>query len=149
VRHGLQERDLRKARRYGASQEWVSLDDVIYTRDRRLGGIGAVLAFFGAFAPWSSTTVSFFGLEVGSIGSGSQHGWLLALAAMAAAIFLFRRGSGSVVLVIGVLVAAWAVLFALTTLSGNTSPSWGVALTAAGGAMLAYSGHLTNQYEGR
>lgn len=48
---------------------------------------------------------------------------------------------------LGIVVAAWALLFALTTLSGQASPSWGVGLTLVGGGLLAYSGHLTNQYE--
>lgn len=120
---------------------------MIYTRDKRIGGIGALLAFFGAFAPWASTTVSFLGFEVGSLGIQSPQAWLIAMAAIAAAIFLFRHRSGSIVLVLGILIGAWVVLFALTTLSGNNSPSWGVALTIAGGGLLAYSGHMTNQYE--
>jgi len=140
----LDERDLRKAPR---NPEWMTLDDVLYTRDKRFGAIGVLLAFFGAFAPWASTSVSFFGLEVGSFGVNSPQAWLIAMAAIAAAIFLFRQRSGSTVLVLGIIIGAWAILFALTTFSNNSSPSWGVLLTIAGGALLAYSGHMTNQYE--
>jgi len=142
----LPRRDLRGV---PPSAEWRTLDDVIYTRDGRLGGIGALLVFFGAFAPWATTSVSFFGITVGSYGVNSPQAWLIAIAGLAAGVFLFRRRSGSLVMVIGIVVAAWTVLFAITTLSGNASPSWGVALTLAGGGLLAYSGHLTNQYEQR
>lgn len=143
---GLPGRNLRGAPR---SPDWISLDDVLYTRDKRFGAIGALLVFFGAFAPWASTSVSFFGFEVGSYGVHSPQAWLVAMAAIAAAVFLFRQRSGSVVLVLGIIIGAWTILFALTTLSGSSSPSWGVLLTIAGGGLLAYSGHMTNQYEGR
>jgi len=129
------------------SADWLSLDDVLYTRDKRFGGIGALLAFFGAFVPWATTEVSFLGLRVGSQGVNSPQAWLIAVAALAAGVFLFRQRSGSIVMVIGIVVAAWTILFALTTLGGNASPSWGVGLTLAGGGLLGYSGHLTNQYE--
>ena len=130
----------------GSGAEWRTLDDVIYTRDGRFGGIGALLVFFGAFVPWASTSMSFLGLQFG-YGVNSPYAWLTALTGVAAAIFVFRPRSGSVVMVIGIVVAAWTVLFAITTLSNNTSPSLGVLLTLAGGGLLAYSGHLTNQYE--
>ena len=140
----LKERDLRNAPR---DPDWIGLDDVIYTRDKRFGGIGALLAFFGSFAPWSSASLSLWGWQVGSFGMHSPQAWLTAMIALAAAVFLFRQRSGSVVLVAGIVLAGWAVLFALTSLTGSNSPSWGVLLTAAGGGLLAYSGHLTNQYE--
>ncbi len=140
----LPKRNLRSA---GPGYEWFTLDDVLYTRDKRFGGIGTLLAFFGAFAPWATTSIGFLGFEVGSYGVNSPQAWLIALAAIAAGIFLFRQRSGSIVLVIGIIVAAWTALFALTTLSSHSSPSWGVLLTLAGGGLLAYSGHLTNQYE--
>lgn len=129
------------------SLDWLSLDDVLYTRDKRFGGIGALLVFFGAFVPWAATEVSFLGLRVGSQGVSSPQAWLIAIAGLIAGVFLFRQRSGSVVMVIGIVVAAWTILFALTTLSGNASPSWGVGLTLAGGGLLGYSGHLTNLYE--
>jgi len=139
----LPQRDLRGA---GPSLEWFTLDDILYTRDKRFGGIGALLAFFGAFSPWASSGISFLGFQA-SYGVNSPQAWIIALAAIAAGIFLFRQHSGSIVMVIGIVVAAWTLLFAITTLSNNSSPSWGVALTLAGGGLLAYSGHLTNQYE--
>jgi len=141
----LPPRDLRGGQ---APLDWLSLDDVIYTRDKRFGAIGVLLAFFGAFAPWASTPVSFMGIQVGSYGVNSPQAWLIAVAAVAAGVLLFRPRSGSIVMVMGIIIAAWTVLFALTTLSGQASPSWGVALTLAGGGLLAYSGHLTNRYEG-
>jgi len=140
----LPPRDLRGQR---PAAEWLALDDVLYTRDKRFGAIGALLVFFGAFAPWASTSLSFMGIQVGSYGVNSPQAWLIAVAAIAAGIFLFRPRSGSIVMVIGIVVAAWTVLFALTTFSNQASPSWGVALTLIGGGLLAYSGHLTNQYE--
>jgi len=140
----LPPRDLRAAR---SAADWLSLDDVIYTRDKRFGAIGVLLAFFGAFAPWASTPVSFMGIQVGAYGVNSPQAWLIAVAAIAAGVLLFRPRSGSIVMVMGIIIASWTILFALTTLSGQASPSWGVGLTLIGGGLLAYSGHLTNQYE--
>lgn len=140
----LPPRDLRRVQPTG---DWLSLDDVIYTRDKRFGAIGVLLVFFGAFAPWSSTTIAFMGIQVGSYGVNSPQAWLIAVAAVAAGLFLFRPRSGSIVMVMGIVIGAWALLFALTSLSNQASPSWGVALTLGGGGLLAYSGHLTNQYE--
>lgn len=143
-RPNLPPRNLRGAPR---SADWLSLDDILYTRDKRFGAIGALLVFFGAFAPWASTSVSFLGINVGSYGVNSPQAWLVALVGIAACVVLFRKRAGSMVMVIGIVVAAWTVLFALTTLGGNASPSWGVGLTLVGGGLLGYSGHLTNQYE--
>ena len=128
----------------GPSDDWLPLDDVLYTRDRRLGAIGAVLALFGAFLPWSQSDFSLFGLHLASTSVSSPYAWLIACAALASGTMLFRKQSGSVVMVIGLLLAAWTLLSAI---SGSASPSWGVALTLAGGGLLGYSGHLTNQYE--
>ena len=133
--------------RTSAPPEWATLDEVIYTRDKRPGAIGALLALFGSFAPWTSASMSLWGMELGSYHVGSPQAWLVALVAAAAAVFLFRKQSGSVVLALGVALGAWAILFALTTLSNQSSPSWGVLLTIVGGALLAYSGNMTNQYE--
>jgi len=142
----LPTRDLRRGSGASAA-DWYTLDDVLYTRDKRLGGIGALLVFFGAFCPWAASETYFFGLHVGSQGVNSPQAWLIALAGIGAAVLLFRRRGGSPVMVIGIVVGAWTVLFALTALTGNASPSWGTAITLAGAGMLAYSGHLTNQYE--
>lgn len=129
-----------------ASQEWLRLDDVINNRERRLGAIGALLAFLGGFCPWSTVNLPFYGYVGGSYGIGSPLSWLAALGAIAAAIFLFRLGSGSIVMVIGIGIAALAVLSALMSMGGQVSPSWGVLLTLAGGGLLGYSGYLTRLY---
>jgi len=147
VSQGSQHLPPRDLRRAAAPSDWLNLDEVIYTRDKRLGAIGVLLVFFGAFAPWANAPISFMGIQVGAYGVNSSQAWLIAVAAIAAGVLLFRPRSGSVVMVMGIIMAAWTLLFALTTLSGHASPSWGVALTLAGGGMLAYSGHLTNQYE--
>jgi hypothetical protein len=123
-------------------QEWLTLDEIINARDRRLGAIGALLAFFGSFCPWASHSTTFFGYTTGSYGVTSPFAWLVALAAIGAAIFLFRLGSGSIVMVVGIVVGALALLSILMAMSGQGSPSWGVLLTLAGGGLMAYSGHL-------
>jgi membrane-bound ClpP family serine protease len=86
-------------------------------------------------------------MSVGSYGVNSPQAWIVACAAIAGGVLLFRPRSGSAVMVLGIVVGAWALLFALTALGNQSSPSWGVGLTLVGGALLAYSGHLTNQYE--
>ena len=131
------------------SADWLSLDDILYTRDKRFGGLGALLVFFGAFSPWvsSSGLGGWVRSLIGSSPANSAQTWLVALAAVAVAVFLFRQRSGSIVMVIGIVLASWTVLFAITTLSGHSSPSWGILLTLAGSGLLAYSGHLTNEYE--
>jgi hypothetical protein len=133
------DRDLRAR----PSPDWLTLDDVIYTRDKRFGAIGALLVFFGAFVPWGP--VPWWGPYWGWY--NAPQAWLVALGGIAAGVFLFRKRSGSIVMVIGIVVAAWTVLIVLSILSSNVSPSLGVALTLAGSGLLAYSGHLTNQYE--
>jgi len=139
----LRRRNLRGAPR---SADWLSLDDILYTRDKRFGAIGTLLVFLGAFAPWATTTVWFWGTSA-SWGVNWEQAWIVALAGLAASVLLFRKRAGSVVMVIGIVVAAGTLLFALTTLGGAARPSWGVALTLAGSGLLAYSGHLTNEYE--
>ncbi len=106
-----------------------------------------LLAFFGAFAPWARQAVSFLGMSVGSYGANSPQAWLIACAAIAGGVLLFRPRSASTVMVLGTVLGAWAVLFALTTFGNQASPSWGVGLTLVGGTLLGYSGHLTNRYE--
>lgn len=47
------------------ASDWLRLDEVIYTRDRRFGAIGALLGFFGAFAPWARSVGQFPRYECG------------------------------------------------------------------------------------
>ena len=126
-----------------ANPEWLRFDDVINSRELRLGGIGSLLAFFSGFFPWVvSQGVSVFGYSVGSSAGGSPFAWLVALAAIGAAVFLFRLGSGSIVMVIGIVTGAIAVLSVFTA---QGSPSLGVLLALAGGGLMGYSGYLTRQ----
>lgn len=137
-------------RRVGGSdwaRDWLTMDDVLYTRDRRLGAIGAPLLFLSAFLPWSRTSISILGAPIGSYGVGSPVAWLVALAGIAAGVFLFRPRSGMIVMVMGIVIMALALLSGLTSFSQSGSPSWGVLFALAGGGLLGYSGWLTGQYE--
>ena len=127
---------------------WRTLNEIIDTVYLRFGAIGALLAFFSSFAPWASASYSFWGIET-SWGFRSPHAWVVAVGGVIGALLLFRRRAGSLVLALGAVLAGWAVVSALTTLGENVSPSWGMALAATGGGLLAYSGYLTRQYEGR
>lgn len=123
---------------------WLRFDDVINDRSLRLGAIGSLVAFLSAFCPWVSQSVSVLGYTVGSSAGGSPFAWLVALAAIGAAVFLFRPASGSIVLVTGIVTGALVVLSVVTA---QGSPSWGVLLALAGGGLMAYSGHLSRSQE--
>jgi hypothetical protein len=116
--------------------------EVINTRDRQIGAIGTVLAFVGAFMPWSQVTVWFY-----SQGVSSPMAWLIALAAIAAGACLFRPRTGTIVMGIGIGTLAITVVALMGAMSNSSSPLVGVFITLIGGGMLGYSGYLTNQYE--
>lgn len=128
----------------GTGRDWLKFDDVINDKDRRLGAIGALLAFLAAFCPWT-THSGFLGMV--SYGVGSPFAWLVALAAIAAAVFLFRHESGSAVMAIGIVIGAFALLSLIMAFGGHRSPALGVLLALAGAGLVAYSGHLINRYE--
>lgn len=128
--------------------DWLRFDDVINDKDRRLGAIGTLLAFLAAFCPWTTHSVGFLGITAGSYSAGSPFAWLVALAAIAAAVFLFRHESGSVVMAIGIVIGAFALLSLIMAFGNHGSPSLGILLALAGGGLVAYSGHLMRQGEG-
>ena len=126
----------------------MSVEQVVNARDKILGSIGALLVFVGAFLPWAAAEYAFFGYSFGSYGFVSPQAWLCALAGIAAAVLLLRRRSGTLVLGLGVLMAAWALVFGLSVLGGGMTPSWGFGCLLIGGALLIYSGYMTRRYEG-
>ena len=115
--------------------DWLTLDDVINDRDLRLAGIGALLAFFGAMCPWG--TVSIFG---GASGTGASFAWLAVLASIAGGMFVFRQRSAAIVMVLGIVIGAAPILSLVTGGSGS-SPTWGILLALAGGALMGYAGY--------
>jgi hypothetical protein len=128
--------------------DWYTLQAIVNQRDKLYGLIGVVLIFFGAFLPWSSQTVDILFWRT-SVEVASSTAVLFAGGALLAGILLFRRGQAHLLLVLGTLTAGWTLLSALIALSHHASPAWGMGLTLAGGACLAYSGYLTAQYDGR
>jgi hypothetical protein len=114
---------------------------------KRWGGIGALLMFFGAFCPWAAHPVSLFGIPIGSLSISPPGAWIVAAGGLVAAALLFRRRAGSILIVIAVVILAWTILFAFAAATNQASPSWGALITLVGAGLLAYSGHLTNQYE--
>lgn len=54
----LPPRDLRN--RHGNGKGWHTMDDILYTRDKCFGAIGALLVLLAAFSPLATTTVPFF-----------------------------------------------------------------------------------------
>ena len=145
-------------------QEWLRIEEVLNTRDRLIGGSGAILVFIGAIIPWANVMTfwgmrgydGYWGMRMfdGYWGMMSQSSTppivlLTALAGISALIFLFRKRSAAVVMGIGISIAAITLLTALGYMSSNAAPSWGVLFTLAGGGMLGYSGYLTRLYEGR
>jgi len=117
---------------------------VIHTRDRLIGGIGAILVLIGAFTPWVNVKM-LWGLM--SQNTASPIAWLCVLGAIGSGTFLFRKQSGTIVMITGVALAALTLIIALGNMSNNASLSWGVLFTLAGGGMVGYSGYLTRQYE--
>jgi hypothetical protein len=125
--------------------EWYSLDHVMASPNARLGALGIALIFIGAFTPWASYGLSLWGFTIGYVGIGSPQAWLTALGAVVAAILLFHRGAGRANLAIGVIVAIWTAIFAITVLSQGGSPSVGPLLTLVGAGLLAYSAQASCQ----
>lgn len=140
----LPERDLRH--RPPSSNDWHSLEYVIYHRDSLIGAIGAVLLFFSAFLPWTSASISVLFFST-SIQEGLPASWLLAVAALIILVLLFRKGQAIAVLVVAVLVSAWLVLTSLMILSNSISPNIGMLLGVAGGGLTIYAGALGRQYD--
>ena len=128
-----------------AGGEWLALDDVMCAPNRQLAGLGALFVFFGAFAPWTVYSVSFFGFEIGEYSMFSPYAVLIALIALISIMALFHRRGGSVLLAVGLLITIWTLLFGLTAL-GNGSPSWGLVLSLLGGCLLAFAGFRINQF---
>jgi len=128
-----------------AAGEWLSLDNMMRDPNRQLAGLGAIFLFFGAFAPWSVYSVSFFGFEIGEYSMFSPYASLMALIAVVSIMALFHRRGGAMLLAVGLLITFWTLLFGLTMLN-NGSPSWGAALTLVGGCLLAFTGFRLNQF---
>ncbi len=126
-------------------QEWLRFEDVVNNRDRLIGGIGSIIVLIAAFIPWYHMRM-FWGMM--SQGGSTPSALICAAAGIVAAIFLFRKKSGTIVMVMGIIIAALALLTALGSMSNYVSPYWGVLFAIVGGGMLGYSGYSTKTHEG-
>jgi len=110
-------------------------------KPRQWALLGSILALVGSFAPWSSDSVSVLGITVGTSVSEAPQAMLIALAALAAAVFVFLTTGGRALMVIGGVVLAAVVLFGLNAMGSN--PAIGLLLTAVGGGGILYGGYRT------
>ena len=125
----------------GGPRPWLGIEQVIYDRYRQWGLWGGLLAFLGSFSPWAQESISFLGFEVGSASAGPPQAMLIGVVTLLAIVLTFHRAAGTAVMVIGGVVVASVVMFALGASSAH--PSWGLILCAVGGGMLVYSGYHT------
>ncbi len=132
---------LPKARRRAPvrrASQWLSVGAVIHHRTRQWAVWGGLAAFLGSFMPWTQST-SLLGMASGLAGSGSPEPMIVALGALLAVTLAFYRRGENALLVIGAILTLAVVTFALG--AAWSHPSWGLLVTLAGTAMIAYSGY--------
>jgi hypothetical protein len=112
---------------------------VMHHRDRQWAVWGGLAAFLGSFMPWTQSAISMLGINLGFAASGAPQPMIVALGALAAVVLAFYRYSGNAIVVIGAVLTLAVVTFALG--SASSHPSWGLLVTLAGTAMIAYSGY--------
>lgn len=118
---------------------WLAVANVMHHPDRQWAVWGGLAAFLGSFMPWTQSAISLLGITLGFVGSGAPQPMIVALGALIAIVLAFYRPGGNAILVIGAILTLAVVTFALGAASSH--PSWGLLVTLAGTAMIAYSGY--------
>jgi len=138
-------------------RQWYTLDEIMARPDKRLGGIGVLLAFFGAYVPWTTGhLVDVWWLPYGYANPyfwyWNPYSWLVALAAVIGGVFLFRRGAETAVMASGGIGLAFPLIFALSIMQywgPVAAPSIGLLMVLIGHGLLVYSGYATSHHRQR
>jgi len=129
--------------------DWHTFTDVTADRGLLLSAIGAAVAFLGALCPWFTWSgPSVLGISV-SAAFKDEFWWLVALAAIAAGVLVFKKGTFKFAMFVGIGMAAYTVIesIRIMTSTGSSafgiagaSPSFGVFVTLVGSGLLIYAG---------